>query len=47
MDKTVERIHINCPGAAISLIGNPVEIGGGPAAVIGDESRKNATFRLH
>ncbi len=30
-------------GARKGLIGNPVEVGSGPAAVIGDESRKFAT----
>ena len=30
-------------GTRKGLIGNPVEVGSGPAAVIGDESRKFAT----
>lgn len=30
---------------ALSLIGNPVKIGSGPAAVTGDESRNKATVR--
>ncbi len=30
-------------GARLSLIGNSVKIGDRPAAVIGDESRNNAT----
>ena len=32
-----EKALINVSGAFRSLIGNPVEIGEGPAAVIGDE----------
>ena len=31
-------------GALRSLIGNSVKIGSGPAAVTGDENRKNATI---
>ena len=29
-----------CPGARLSLMGNSVEVGDGPAAVIGDEHCK-------
>jgi len=38
-------IYASCSGAINGLIGNPVRIGDGPAAVIGDKSRMKATVR--